>query len=369
MAGNKIDLDLVMLRLKDVQDPELNRSIVDLGMVEEAKVRGNRLKLVIRLTIPGCPLKNRISEDIRSALTDIEGIEGIDIEFTSMTDEERKKLTRELKGPDPSEQFASRRVGNVILVASGKGGVGKSTVTANLAAAAALQGFKVGVLDADIYGFSIPGILGINGRPTVIDNTIIPLEKSGLRVMSMGFFMDESKAVMWRGPMVHKAVSQFLGDVFWDDLDILFVDLPPGTGDVALSLAQLIPGVNSVLVTTPQPGAWVVASRIARLAEKVNINVLGVIENMSYFLAPDGNKEYIFGKGGGRELSEKLGVPLLGQIPLETEVRAAGDRGEPIALLEIDSPAREEFRKIVARLASIIEPELREKTMAAGKSG
>ncbi|MEE9555517.1 MAG: P-loop NTPase [candidate division Zixibacteria bacterium] len=365
--SKKIDTDLAMAKLKDVQDPELNRSIVDLGMVEELRAEGSTLKVIIKLTIPGCPLKKKISDDIKSALDDIPEIENIEIEFTSMTDDERKKLTAQLTGKDSSEQFKAKQVKNVILIASGKGGVGKSTVTANLAVAASMEGFKVGVLDADIHGFSIPRILGVEGRPTIIDNTIIPLEKSGIRIMSMGFFIDESKAVIWRGPMIHKAVSQFLSDVFWDDLDMLFVDLPPGTGDVALSLAQLIPGVNAVLVTTPQPGAYIVASRIAQLAEKANIKMIGIIENMSYFLAPDGNKEYIFGSGGGQELAEKLNIPLLGQVPLETDVRAGGDKGEPIMFSNSNSKAALELKKAARGIIAIVKPELVTKTVAAGK--
>lgn len=362
--GNKIDTDLVMGRLKDVQDPELKRSIVDLGMVEDLKIKGSTLIVVIKLTIPGCPLKNKITSDIKAALADIPEIKDIEIEFTSMTDDERKKLTTQLTGKDSTELFKAKQVKNVILIASGKGGVGKSTVTANLAVAASMEGFKVGVLDADIHGFSIPRILGVEGRPTIIDKTIIPIERSGIRVMSMGFFIDESKAVIWRGPMIHKAVSQFLGDVFWDDLDMLFIDLPPGTGDVALSLAQLVPGVNAVLVTTPQPGAYIVASRIAQLAEKANIKMIGVIENMSYFLAPDGNKEYIFGSGGGQELAGKLNIPLLGQIPLETDVRACGDSGEPIVLSDSDSPAAAEFKKIAMGIIAIVMPTIEKVTAA-----
>jgi len=354
MSEKNIDTDFILERLQKVQDPELKRSIVELGMIEKINYGKSRLDLLIKLTIPGCPLKDRISKDIREAFADIAEIKDIDIKFSSMTDEERRELTAKMTGKKPSGQFSAKNVGNVILVASGKGGVGKSTVTANLAAASAKEGLRVGILDADIYGFSIPRILGVTGRPTVIDNTIIPIEKSGIRVMSMGFFVDESKAVIWRGPMIHKAVSQFLGDVFWDDLDILYVDLPPGTGDVALSLAQLVPGLNSVIVTTPQPGAFVVASRFAQLAEKSNIRISGIIENMSYYLAPNGSKEYIFGTGGGQELSEKLAVPLLGQIPLETDVRSGGDTGMPIVLSDQSSPAAAELRNIASELIEII---------------
>jgi ATP-binding protein involved in chromosome partitioning len=214
------------------------------------------------------------------------------------------------------------------------------------------------VLDADIYGFSIPRILNASGQPTVIDNTIIPIDSHGVKVMSMGFFIDENEAVLWRGPMIHKAVSQFLSDVFWDNLDFLFIDLPPGTGDVAMSLAQNVKGVNAVLVTTPQPGAYMVAQRIAQLVEKFEIKLLGVIENMSYFLAPNGGKEYIFGSGGGAELSAKAGVPLLGQIPLETKVREGGDNGNPVVTGPDENPASTEFKEITAKLISALERNL-----------
>ncbi len=354
MGNNKLDRDLIMRKLKEVQDPELKRSIVDLGMVEDILEQNRSLTIKIKLTVAGCPLKDKISGDIKAALADLTEIDKIKIEFSAMTEEERKKLTRQITGKDPSELFHARGVKNVILVASGKGGVGKSTVTANLAASLALQGHKVGLLDADIYGFSIPRILGLNGRPTVIDNTIIPLEKHGLRVISMGFFIEENEAVIWRGPMVHKAVSQFLSDVFWDNLDFLLIDLPPGTGDVALSLAQTVKGVNAVLVTTPQPGAYMVASRIGKLVSKFNIRMLGIIENMSYFLAPDGSREYIFGSGGGQELSDKMGIPLLGQIPLATEVRSGGDNGIPIVLSENNTPAADMIREIAEKISGIL---------------
>ena len=346
MEKEKIDTELVMSRLRDVNDPELNRSIVELGMVEKVEAKKGRLTIKIKLTISGCPLKKRIQDDIEKAVSDIPGVEEVKIEFSTMTDEERKNLIKQLKGKDPSESFARKNVKNVILVASGKGGVGKSTVTINLAAVVAQKGFKVGILDADIYGFSIPRMMGARGKPTVIDNTIIPLEVHGIKVISMGFFIDESESVIWRGPLVHKAVTQFLSDVYWDNLDYLFMDLPPGTGDVALSLAQTVPGVNSILVTTPQPGAYMVASRIGQLVDKFDIKMIGVVENMSYFLAPDGKKEYIFGIGGGTELSERMNIPLLGQIPLETAIREGGDLGKPIAFSDNSTPAAEEFNKI-----------------------
>ena len=350
MEKEKIDTELVMSRLRDVNDPELNRSIVELGMVEKVEAKKGRLTIKIKLTISGCPLKKRIQDDIEKAVSDIPGVEEVKIEFSTMTDEERKNLIKQLKGKDPSESFARKNVKNVILVASGKGGVGKSTVTINLAAVVAQKGFKVGILDADIYGFSIPRMMGARGKPTVIDNTIIPLEVHGIKVISMGFFIDESESVIWRGPLVHKAVTQFLSDVYWDNLDYLFIDLPPGTGDVALSLAQTVPGVNSILVTTPQPGAYMVASRIGQLVDKFDIKMIGVVENMSYFLAPDGNKEYIFGVGGGTELSERMNIPLLGQIPLETAIREGGDLGKPIAFSDNSTPAAAEFGKIAEKV-------------------
>ena len=330
MAKSNIDIDLVMTKLKDVDDPELNRSIVELGMVEDVRADKDILNIKIKLTIPGCPLKDRLQRDIEGALADVPGISKIKIEFSSMTDEERRAITKKLKGKDPAESFAKKGVKNVILVGSGKGGVGKSTVAANLAVAVARKGFKVGLLDADIYGFSIPRILGAEGKPTVLDNTIIPIESHGIKMISMGFFIKETESVVWRGPMIHKAVTQFLADVYWDNLDYLFIDLPPGTGDVALSLAQTVPGVNAVLVTTPQPGAYMVASRIGQLVEKFDIKMIGIIENMSYFLANGDRKEYIFGTGGGKELADRMNTPLLGQIPLETAIREGGDIGRPV---------------------------------------
>ena len=350
MEKEKIDTELVMSRLRGVNDPELNRSIVELGMVEKVEAKKGCLTIKIKLTISGCPLKGRIQDDIKKAVSDIPGIEEVKVEFSTMTDEERRNLVKQLKGKDPSESFAKKNVKNVILVASGKGGVGKSTVTINLAAAVARKGFKVGILDADIYGFSIPRMMGIKGTPTVIDNTIIPLDGHGIKVISMGFFINESESVIWRGPLVHKAVTQFLSDVYWDNLDYLFIDLPPGTGDVALSVADTVRGVNSILVTTPQPGAYMVASRIGQLVNKFDIKMLGVVENMSYFLAPDGNKEYIFGVGGGTELSERMNIPLLGQIPLETAIREGGDLGNPIALSDNSTPAAAEFGKIAEKV-------------------
>jgi len=363
MSKEKIDIELVKERLKDVQDPELNRSIVELGMLEDVEVKKNKLKIRIKLTIPGCPLKDKISNDVRDALVDVPGIEEIKIEFSSMNEEERKALTNQMTGKDHSAIFASRGVKNVVLVASGKGGVGKSTVTAILAITTAKDGYSVGILDADIHGFSIPRILGATGQPTILDNTIIPIESHGIKIISMGFFMKENEAVLWRGPMIHKAVSQFLSDVFWDDLDYLFIDLPPGTGDVAMSLAQNAPGVNAVLVTTPQPGAFIVASRIARLLEKFEIKLLGVIENMSYFLAPNGNKEYIFGSGGGEELAGNLNVPLLGNIPLDTVVRQGGDDGCPITVSDENNPAAVELGKISKKMIrSLMDEEKLSKT-------
>jgi ATP-binding protein involved in chromosome partitioning len=356
MSIKPVSTEEILARLKDVMDPELKRSIVDLGMVEKVEIKGRRMNLYIKLTIPGCPLKEKINQDIRAALAELHDIDEVNFHWSAMTQEERQKLTQIMTGKNPSELFQKKGVGHVVLVASGKGGVGKSTVTANLAISAAQSGYKVGLLDADIHGFSIPRILGLNGNPTVLNNTIIPLEKYGLRVISMGFFMEETQAVIWRGPMVHKAVSQFLNDVFWDGLDFLFVDLPPGTGDVALSLSQILSDVNAIIVTTPQPGASVVASRMGEMAAKASMKLMGIVENMSYFLAPSGVKEYIFGSGGGQELSERLNVPLLGQIPLETEVRAGGDEGIPIVVSDSRSEAKEEFVKIARRIVTTLEP-------------
>ena len=343
MLKSKTDIEesVIIEALKKVEDPELRRSIVDLGMVENISQKNGTVNITIKLTIAGCPLKEKITRDVTAALKAIDGIKEVKLEFTSMTPQERTALTKKMTGQATSVLFDDAKIKNVIAIASGKGGVGKSTVTVNLAYALKNAGHTVGVIDADVYGFSVPRMMGVNGLPTVIEDAMIPITKDGIKVISMGFFVEEDQAVIWRGPMLHKAVTQFLTQVFWDKLDFLLIDLPPGTGDVTLSIAQTVPQAHLMVVTTPQPAAAGVAQRVAELSKKANFQLLGVVENMSYFLAPDGSKQYIFGEGGGKALAVKLAQPLLGQIPLETIVREGSDSGDPVCISNRGMAAKE----------------------------
>jgi ATP-binding protein involved in chromosome partitioning len=333
--------------LRPVEDPELNRSIVDLGMVRRVDIELPAVTVAIDLTIAGCPLRAEINNRVSEAVQALDGVEQVGIEFGVMTDEQRETLRRTLHGDPGSTAGSTQAHGHaegravpfaqadsntrVLLVASGKGGVGKSSVTSNLAVALAARGKKVAVVDADVWGFSIPRMLGVERDPVIIDEMIVPPEAHGVRCISMGFFVEEDQPVIWRGPMLHKALEQFLTDVFWDEPDYLVVDLPPGTGDIALSIAQFLPRGEMIVVTTPQPAAQRVAQRAAYMAHKVNINVTGVIENMSWFTGDDGKKYELFGSGGGAELASELDVPLLGQVPLVSDLREGADTGHPIA--------------------------------------
>jgi ATP-binding protein involved in chromosome partitioning len=321
--------DKIIEKLRDVNDPELHRSIVDLGMVEGVDVANGSANIRIKLTIPGCPLKARINQDITEAVTQLDGIDRVNIDFTAMNEEERKALRTNILGeqePEEMPHIADR----LLAVSSGKGGVGKSTVTANLARAFAEDGKSVGVLDADVYGFSIPRMLGVQTDPTIIDNMIIPAVVDDIKVVSMGFFVPEGEPVVWRGPLLHKAITQFMSDVVWDNLDVLLMDLPPGTGDVTITIGQKLPESEMIVVTTPQPAAAEVASRVAAMAQKTNLKVLGVIENMSYYILPDSSREYIFGKDGGKTLAERIGAQFLGEIPLDKSVREYADSGRSL---------------------------------------
>ncbi len=327
--------EAVMHILSGIEDPELKKPLTDLDMVRSVEINGPNVIVGITLTVPGCPLKEKINSDVTKGISLIPGVESVKVNFDVMTDQQRERLKEKLGfGRSPDRQpvsiinFAKR----FIAVSSGKGGVGKSTVTSNLAAALARLGYQVGLLDADVYGFSIPRMLGVHGQPTLIDDKIVPLRKgANLQVVSMGFFVNEDDPVIWRGPLLHKAINQFLTDVMWDDLDFLFLDLPPGTGDVTLTIAQAIPSAELLVVTTPQATATHVAGRVAKLAERTKLKVIGVIENMAYY---DGNgrREYIFGKDGGKELATKLDVPFLGEIPLMSSIREGADNGKPVAL-------------------------------------
>jgi ATP-binding protein involved in chromosome partitioning len=359
--------------LRPVEDPELHRSIVDLGMVRSVQLDGATARVEIALTVPGCPLKNEIQSRVATALTALDGITAVALDFGVMSDEERAKV-REIMGggghghshaPQGGHGHAEGKAvpfnepGNKtrpLLISSGKGGVGKSSVTVNIAVALAQQGYKVGVVDADIYGYSIPRMLGTDRDPVVIDDMLVPPEANGVTCISIGYFVPEGQAVIWRGPMLHKALEQFLADVFWDDPDFLLIDMPPGTGDIALSLSQYLPRGEVYVVTTPQPAAQKVARLSAAMAQKVNLPVKGIIENMSWFTGDDGKKYEIFGAGGGQELADELGVPLLGQLPLVTALREGGDEGKPITVADPESESAKAFHAIATRIATELKP-------------
>lgn len=358
--------------LRPVQDPELHRSIVDLGMVKGVVVHGGRAEVAIALTTPGCPLRNEIESRVRSALVTLNGIDEVEISFGSMTPEELAALRQQLHG-DPAATAGSQPAHGhaegrqipfaqpgsktrVLLIASGKGGVGKSSVSTNLAVALAARGKSVAIVDADVWGFSIPRMLGVEHPPTLIDSMIVPPEAHGVRCISIGFFAEEDQAVIWRGPMLHKALEQFLTDVYWDNPDFLVVDLPPGTGDVSLSMSQFLPRAEVFVVTTPQPAAQRVAQRAAAMAEKVNLPVKGVIENMSWFTGDDGKRYEIFGSGGGQELADKLDVTLVAQIPLLPELREGSDTGAPIAAVAPQSEVGQAFAKMAETIDVDLAP-------------
>jgi ATP-binding protein involved in chromosome partitioning len=347
--------DQVTEALRSVIDPELRRSIVDLGMVRSVEIRdGGKVEVVVSLTTPGCPIRSHFEQAVAANVSTVEGVTDVGVGFDVLTDDEKGRLQQALGRPGGLPEGALAEVKNLICVASGKGGVGKSTMTANLAAALTADGHASGALDCDVYGYSIPRMLGLDGRPDVnADRKILPLDgPAGVKVMSIGFFLEQNAAVVWRGPMLHKAIQQFLEDVAWGELDYLLLDLPPGTGDVSMTLAQLLPQAKVVIVTTPQPAAQTVARRAAEMAAKVDLEVLGVIENMSAFTTPDGQRHAIFGEGGGQLLADELDVPLLGKVPLAEDLREHADAGTPLVLEHPDAPAaiaiRDAARGIVA---------------------
>ena len=362
----------VIEALRPVEDPELHRSIVDLGMVRDVVVKGGVVNLTVVLTIAGCPLRNEIQNRVGTALRALDGVQDVALSFGVMTDEERAKVREMLHGnpgatagSQPAQGHASGREISFakpgsktrpILVSSGKGGVGKSSVTTNLAVALAAQGYKVGIVDADIYGYSIPRMLGTDREPVVIDNMLLPPEMWGVRCISIGYFVPEGQAVVWRGPMLHKALEQFLTDVYWDEPDFLLVDMPPGTGDIALSLSQYLPRAEVLVVTTPQEAAQKVAKLSAAMATKVNLPVRGIIENMSWFTGDDGIRYELFGSGGGQALADELNVPLLAQITLMTALREGGDDGRPIAAVAPESEIGQVFMALAKRIAEEMKP-------------
>jgi ATP-binding protein involved in chromosome partitioning len=332
--------------LRAVIDPELRRSIVDLGMVRSVEIRdGGKVEVVVSLTTPGCPIRSHFQQAVAQNVSALDGVTEVGVGFDVLSDSEKAGLQQAL-GRGRLPEGALAQVKNVICVASGKGGVGKSTLTANLAAALAADGQAAGALDCDVYGYSIPRMLGVDRKPDVnAERKIVPPEgPAGIKVMSIGFFLERDAAVVWRGPMLHKAIQQFLEDVAWDELDYLLLDLPPGTGDVSMTLAQLLPQAKVLVVTTPQPAAQSVARRAAEMAGKVDLELLGVIENMSGFTTPDGQRFTIFGEGGGQLLADELDVPLLGKVPLAEDLREHADSGAPLVLEQPDAPASQAIR-------------------------
>ncbi len=340
----------VIEALKKVNDPELNRSLVDLGMVKDIEIAGPNVRVTIALTMAGCPLKDKIKSDVKEALSAIPGVGEVSVVLTTMTSAERAKLF----GQEPSEMEGMKGVKNVIAVASGKGGVGKSTVAVNLAAALAKKGYKVGILDADMHGPDIPIMLGIKDRPVGSRGMLFPLEKYGIKMMSTGTLAGDGTPIVWRGPLVNKAIKEFLGHVAWGDLDYLIVDLPPGTGDAPLTVATTIPLKGVIIVTTPQKVALSDVRRNVGLFLKNKIPILGVVENMSYLKVPGTDEVMdIFGSGGGEKIAKAFKLPLLAKIPIDPQIRQGGDEGKPVALEE--GEASKAFYELADKVVSILE--------------
>jgi len=365
------DADIIEA-LRPVEDPELHRSIVDLEMVREVGLVDGAARVLVALTVPGCPLRNEITQRVTDAVVALDGVDHVAVDFTVMTDEERTRLRQRLHG-DPASTAGSQAAHGhaegrlipfadpssrtrVLLIASGKGGVGKSSVTTNLAVALADRGRSVAIVDADVWGFSIPRMLGVDRPPTVIDDMLVPPEAHGVRCISMGFFAQEDQPVIWRGPMLHKALEQFLMDVRWGELDYLIIDLPPGTGDAQLTLTQKVPLTGAVIVTTPQDVALIDARKGLAMFRKVNVPVFGIIENMSFFTCRHcGEREEIFGHGGGKRTAEQLGIPFLGEVPIDPKVVVGGDSGEPIVTLDPSSPAAAAFRALASHVMKAVK--------------
>ena len=349
--------EAILKALEQVIDPELKRNVVELDMVRDVRIESGDVTVGIALTVAGCPLRSSFEQQVAQALAPVDGVQRVSLEFGVMTPEERGTLTARLRGSvtERTKGIQLDRSTRVIAVASGKGGVGKSTLSANLAAAFDQLGQRTGILDADVYGHSIPHLLGIHQKPVAVDRMIVPPVRGELKLMSIGFFLDGNEPVMWRGPMLHRALEQFLTDVHWGELDTLVVDMPPGTGDVSISLGQLLPRAEAVIVTTPQPLAQEVAARAALMARKTNMRLLGVIENMS------GDA---FGHGGGQRLAEELEVPLLGTVPLDAALRESGDAGTPL----VESDPGSEAGLAITALAEAISATRREQGVGIVKS-
>ena len=344
--------DDILAALGQVIDPELRKPVTELNMVRGIEIDGPDVTVTIALTVAGCPLRSSFEDQVANHVGTLSGVRQVSLKFDVMTPDERAALTTQLRGGAETRGIQLSPRTRVLAVASGKGGVGKSTLTVNLAAALAALGHEVGILDADIYGHSIPHMLGIDQKPVVVDKLIVPPVAYGIKLMSIGFFLDDNQPVMWRGPMLHRALEQFLSDVHWGELDMLVVDMPPGTGDVAISLGQLLPRAEAIVVTTPQPAAQEVAARAGVMAQKTSMRLIGVVENMS------GD---VFGTGGGQRLADELGIPLLGRIPLDPIVRECGDAGEPLFAAAPDAGAAQELRRIAEvvleqRAGAIVKP-------------
>jgi ATP-binding protein involved in chromosome partitioning len=356
------DETAVRAALASVNDPEIGKPITELKMIESVTLADDGTTTVkVLLTVPGCPMKDRITREVTAAVSGVDGVTSVIVQLGAMNDAQRTELRQGLRGDAPANEIPFAQPGSrtrVYAVASGKGGVGKSSVTVNLAAALAAKGLSVGVLDADIYGFSVPRMLGVTGKPTQVEQMIMPPSAHGVKVISIGMFTPGNTAVVWRGPMLHRALQQFLADVFWGDLDVLLMDLPPGTGDIAISVAQLVPSAELLVVTTPQLAAREVAERAGSIALQTHQQIVGVVENMSWLDLPDGTRMELFGSGGGQSVADSLStttgttVPLLGQIPIDQRVREGGDAGEPAVIADPTSAAALAMSAIAEKLAA-----------------
>ncbi|MFF7650130.1 Mrp/NBP35 family ATP-binding protein [Streptomyces sp. NPDC007983] len=353
--------DAVRAALATVNDPEIHKPITDLGMVKSVEIASDgTVAVVVYLTISGCPMRETITSRVREAVDQVAGVTGVTVELDVMSDEQRRELAASLRGGQAEREVPFAQPGSltrVYAVASGKGGVGKSSVTVNLAAAMADDGLKVGVVDADIYGHSVPRMLGADGLPTQVEDMIMPPSANGVKVISIGMFTPGNTPVVWRGPMLHRALQQFLADVYWGDLDVLLLDLPPGTGDIAISVAQLVPGAEILVVTTPQQAAAEVAERAGSIAVQTHQKIVGVVENMSGLPCPHCDEMVdVFGTGGGQKVAEGLSrttgttVPVLGSIPIDVRLREGGDEGKPVVLSDPDSPAGSALRSIAGKI-------------------
>ena len=344
----------ILKALSTIQDPERRRDIVSLGYVKDLAIDGSVVRFRIQLPVPPGPVRDEIQRHAQKIISALSGVSQVEITMTSLVQKPQAAAREPVPTPTQSVRSLIPTVRHIIAVASGKGGVGKSTVSVNLALALSKTGARVGLMDADVYGPTIPKLLGITQTPEALeDNRLIPIDQYGLKVMSMGFFIKEGEAIVWRGPMLHKTMEQFLGGVVWGDLDYLIIDLPPGTGDIQLSLCQIIPMTGAVIVSTPQDVALHVATKAIAMFNKLNCPVLGIVENMSYYLCSHcGTREEIFGSGGAKKAAEKLGLPFLGEIPLATELRLTSDEGKPIVASHPDSPLAQAFFQVAKNLAN-----------------